>query len=197
MPHDLDSVFHCLTQPNKLWSRAEVLRKPCPVPDEPGIYAWYFEQIPPDVPVGMCHTLHGRTMLYVGISPSGRNGGENKSEQSLLTRIRTHFSGNADSSTLRLSLGCLLAEQLSISLRPKGRGGRLTFGAGEDVLSAWMAENAFVAWCPVEKPWEVEEQMIQRLDLPLNLQGNRDHSFYPILRAIRKKCKHAARVKGK
>jgi hypothetical protein len=57
-------------------------------------------------------------------------------------RIRYHYSGNAAGSTLRLNLGCLLAERLGIQLRRVGSGQRLTFAAGEARLSAWMADNA-------------------------------------------------------
>jgi hypothetical protein len=33
--------------PQRLWSRAEVLAHPCPVPRSGGVYAWYFRQLPP------------------------------------------------------------------------------------------------------------------------------------------------------
>ena len=39
--------FDPLLHPSKLWSRPEVLAKPCPVPNTAGIYAWYFQQFPP------------------------------------------------------------------------------------------------------------------------------------------------------
>jgi hypothetical protein len=29
----------------------------------------------------------------------------------------------------------------------------LTFAAGEARLSAWMADNAYVAWVETERPW--------------------------------------------
>jgi hypothetical protein len=45
-----------LLQPNRLWSQQEVLGNPSPVSREPGVYAWYFKEIPPGVPVGGCHT---------------------------------------------------------------------------------------------------------------------------------------------
>jgi hypothetical protein len=45
------------------------------------------------------------------------------SRQSLRTRIRYHFRGNAAGSTLRLSLGCLLG----LALRRVGSGARMTY----------------------------------------------------------------------
>jgi hypothetical protein len=41
-------------------------------------------------------------------------------------------------------LGCLLSEQLGLQLRPTGSTKRLTFVEGEDGLSGWMADNAYV-----------------------------------------------------
>ena len=32
----------------------------------------------------------------------------------------------------------------------------MTFGAGEQILSNWMSENAFVCWVEHPAPWEIE-----------------------------------------
>ena len=56
--------------------------------------------------------------------------------------IRYHYQGNAEGSTLRLTLGCLLSEELDIEVRRVGSGKRMTFAEGEGVLSQWMADNA-------------------------------------------------------
>ena len=82
---------------------------------------------------------------------------------------------------MRKTLGCLLAEELEIQLRRVGSGTRMTFGAGEQVLSAWMAENAFVSWVVRDAPWELEDDLIAALDLPLNLKGNQRHPFHRVL----------------
>jgi hypothetical protein len=39
--------------------------------------------------------------------------------------------------------------------------------AGEQALSAWMADNAFVSWVVRERPWELEDDLIAAVDLPL------------------------------
>lgn len=123
-------------------------------------------------------------MLYLGISPSRKN-----SKRNLAKRIREHFRGNAYGSTLRKTLGCLLSEQLGIRMQKVGNSGnRIHFAGGEDVLSEWMAENAYVTWAIVERPWEIEDQLICQLNLPLNLKGNKQHPFHPILSSVRKKC---------
>jgi hypothetical protein len=102
--------------------------------------------------------------------------------------------GNAEGSTLRLTLGCLLQEKLGIELRRVGSGSRMTFTIpGEEKLSAWLDENAFVCWYVHPRPWEPEEELIRIIPLPLNLQGNKSHPFHPVLSAIRSKAKEKAR----
>src|ERR1700722_7026268 len=61
-------------------------------------------------------------------------------------RSSARTCGNAEGSTLRLTLGCLLAGELGLELRRGGSGGRLTFCDGEARLSGWLAENALVTW---------------------------------------------------
>jgi hypothetical protein len=101
--------------------------------------------------------------------------------------------GNAYGSTLRLTLGCLLSDQLGIQLRRVGSGKRLTFtAAGEAVLSEWMDANAHVCWMACEEPWVVE-QIIRSVNLPLNLRDNDQHPYCVTLRACRAGAKARAR----
>ena len=172
-------------------SRAEVMSPPNPVPPSDGVYGWWFDEVPPGVPTASCVVRDGRTLLYVGISPKAppRNGAK-PSSQSLRTRIRQHYSLNAEGSTLRLSLGVLLAPVLGIELRRVGSGTRMTFSAGEQALSAWMDEHAFITWLVISAPWELEDRLISELDLPLNLADNGKHPFHNTLadkRALAKK----------
>jgi hypothetical protein len=69
----------------------------------------------------------------------------------------------------------------------------MTFGLGEGVLSAWMEENALVAWIVHPKPWIAEAQLIARLDVPLNLDGNLGNPFHPSLAAARGRAVDRAR----
>ena len=133
-------------------------------------------------------------LLYVGISPKAPPAIGRPSGQTLRSRVRYHYRGNAEGSTLRLTLGCLLEAELGIRLHRVGSGSRLTFTpAGEEELSRWMAENAFVAWAETSEPWAWEHQALATLDLPLNLSGNAHHSFHGVLRATRAAAKAAAR----
>jgi hypothetical protein len=129
--------------------------------------------------------------LYVGISPSPPPAnGRPPSRQNLRKRLRQHYARTAAASTLRRTLGCLLAGDLGLQLRHVGSSGRRTnFGRdGEQTLSDWMENNAFVSWVVRAQPWELERELIQALDLPLNLRGNERHPFYPLLAQERADC---------
>jgi hypothetical protein len=66
---DLRLVYPALLAPQRVWSRAEVLASPSPVPKSPGVYAWYFKKVPPLVPTAGALMIGGLTLLYLGISP--------------------------------------------------------------------------------------------------------------------------------
>src|SRR4051812_32113265 len=98
-----------LLTPPRLFTRDEVVMRPTPVPAAAGVYAWYVDEVPPQVPVDGCWPLVDPPLLYVGISPSRPPAnGRAASRQTLRTRVRYHFRGNAYGSTLRLTLGSLL-----------------------------------------------------------------------------------------
>jgi hypothetical protein len=184
---ELDAATLSFLAADRLPSRADVLARPCPVPTEPGVYGWWFRSLPASIDVTACETKDGLTLLYVGISPKKPpTNGALPSRQTLRTRLRKHYDGNASGSTLRKTLGCLLADELGLELRPTGPKGRLTFGAGEDELSAWMGANAFVSWVIHPRRWEIEDHLIATLDLPLNLQGNARNRFHPVLTKTRR-----------
>ncbi|MEV8114612.1 GIY-YIG nuclease family protein [Streptomyces xiamenensis] len=170
-----------LLEPGRLWAAGEVLGKPGPVPAVPGVYGWRFGAAPYDgLAVG--------ELLYVGIAP--RRMANRTSRQHLRSRVRYHFRGNAEGSTLRLTLGCLLG----LELRRVGSGRRMTFGVrGEAELSAWMAKHARVCWVAHPKPWLLESALISGLDLPLNLDQNKHNAFHPTLKALRAAARQRAR----
>jgi hypothetical protein len=181
--------------PVRVYSYEDVLYRPSPVPAQAGVYGWWFERLPPAVVADGCRQHQSLRLLYAGISPNRPPGnGRSPSKQNLRERIRYHYTGNAEGSTLRKTLGCLLADELGIELRRVGSGSRMTFVEGEQALSGWMAENAYVSWVTCDQPWELEHQLIAALDLPLNLQGNRHNRFHSELTAARARC--VARAKA-
>lgn len=164
------------------------------MPAVPGVYSWWFTSLPPRVEATSCVTALGATLLYVGISPKAPpKNGRPPSRQTMQSRVRYHYRGNAEGSTLRLTLGCLLAPELGFALRRVGSGKRFTFTIeGEAVLSDWMAENAHVAWQATPEPWVLEAEAIHGVALPLNLDQNKHHPFHPVLSQVRRDAKAAA-----
>jgi hypothetical protein len=49
-----------------------------------------------------------------------------------------------------------------------------------------MSDHALVSFVRHDRPWELEDELIRRLDLPLNLEGNSHNAFHPELTYIRK-----------
>lgn len=184
---DVDAVRSALTQTERLWSRHEVLATPSPAPARAGVYAWFFASLPGSVGSAGCIQVYDMTLLYLGIAPSSSS-----SSGDLRKRIRIHYRGNASRSTLRRSLGVLLADDLGLELRRHGASERLHFGDGEAPLSAWMAENAFVTWVANPEPWLVEATLIRSLPLPLNIDHS-THPFSPVLSQLRREAVRRAK----
>ena len=183
------SNFEALIQPKTLLKRQIALTNPSPIPTRSGLYAWYFREVPPAVPIDGCLVRDGLTLLYAGISPSSA-----KSRQSLRKRITYHYRGNAEGSTLRLTLGVLLAELSGFPLRRVGSGKRLTFThLGEQWLDDWMEQNAHVCWIEHPEPWTVEREFLEAVCLPLNIQDNRHHPFSTQLSELRSAAKREAK----
>ena len=181
-----------ITPPGRLFSRAEVLQCPSPVPRSNGLYAWYFREVPAVVPTDGCLTVNSCFLLYLGIAPDKAN--KPNSRASLLSRIRYHYRGNAEGSTLRRTLGVLLEEQSGFPLRRVGSGKRVTLThAGEQWLDDWMEKNAFVAWMMHPEPWTIEHELLRELSCPLNIDGNAHHLFYSIIKTMRTKALLRAR----
>jgi hypothetical protein len=177
-----------LLSPEKLFSRSEVLQKPCPVPLEPGVYGWYFNEVPAHVPLDGIHVHEGHLLLYVGIAPKKPSAAGKASSRTLRDRIRQHYRLNAYGSTLRLSIGSLLGLELRriASKRNPGTAKRMTFGLeGENRLNEWMEAHARVVWWPCAEPWIHEHSLLKELVLPLNLDANARSPFHSTLKEIR------------
>jgi len=198
---DDDANFQEIISPSPTNScnASEITRKgSCSVLKGKGLYAWYFRKFPQCIPTEGCRHYLWRgddyTLLYVGIVPSEPPESGKASKQTLYNRIQQHVNGNAYGSTLRLSLGCLLSNELGIQLRCINNRKRKTFTkVGEKRLTDWMCENALVVWTKYDKPWQKEVDFITRLSPPLNLECNKHHLFYAKLSAIRRQARETAR----
>lgn len=180
-----------LRDPVRLWSWPE-LRDAKALPARPGVYGWYFNALPTQVPTADCHRVGDWVLAYVGIAPRPPTRDGRASSQNLAKRIRTHFAGGAFGSTLRFSLGCLLSTPLGLDYRRFGR----SYGFvrdGEAHLSRWMHDHARVVFLVHETPWTEEERCIGSLSLPLNIKGNAHHPFHFGLSELRRLAMARAR----
>jgi hypothetical protein len=192
MPEPVTATAALLDAPRL--TREQVFAEPCPVPNEPGVYGWWFRGLPETLDVSGCEVRDGFALLHVGISPTPPPAnGRRPVSQDLRKRIRYHFGGsrgNAEGSSLRKTLGVVLAGELGLELRRIGSGRSITLAGGESVLNGWMAENALVSWVVQPEPWLVEEAVVAALKLPLNLQG--DDDFHPELKRLRREAMQRA-----
>lgn len=138
-----------------------------PPPRRPGVYGWYFDELPPYVTKDGCVPIKtGRWplrtkwhLLYIG-----------KAEYLRDRIVKHHIKGRhypkGTMSSLRLSLGCLLSSKLGLNLNYPPE----TFGKKEEKFNAWLKDHARITWIEVEteKLKAVETAAIKRYTLPLN-----------------------------
>lgn len=185
----MQDAFARLLSPDRLLDRSSALARPSPVPAASGLYAWFFRETPGHVPTVDCLRSDDLNLLYVGIAPS-----RSTSKSNLRKRIRQHYTADAYGSTLRQTLGVLLADQSGFPIRRVGNGDRKTLThLGEQWLDRWMDRNALVAWVEHPEPWEVEEKVFAEVPLPLNIQGNRHHPYSQRLKRLRIEANAKAR----
>jgi hypothetical protein len=181
------SGYQNLFVPTRLFTADDVIARPSAAPAAPGVYAWYFNEAPPLVNAAGCHRWQDLWLLYVGISPKAPSlNGRPPSRSTLKARLRTHYAGNAEGSTLRRTLG--------IELRRVGSGTRYTFtNPGEQLLDRWMRKHAFVTWLETEHPHKVESEVLASgIRLPLNIDGNPCREDVATLREVRLKARRRA-----
>lgn len=185
-------MIKAFSTPNIVYSRFDLQGSPRIIPAENGIYFWWIKNLPEIVPLEGCIQFGEYFLVYSGISPDKK--GKPNSKSTLRTRLKTHYFGNAEGSTLRRTLGILLAEQSNFPLRRVGSGKRMTFThLGEQWLDQWMGDNTRVSWLLDPEPWVIEENVINTVSLPLNLKGN-DHTFKSTLSTLRKEAIAQARI---
>lgn len=190
-----NATIEALLAPKRLHTVAETAAQVNGAPKKLGIYAWYFDTIPPGINASACHTVNGWSLLYTGISPKRPpTNGRVPSKSHIHQRLRTHFAGNASGSTLRLTLGCLLEQEIGTILRRVGTRERFTFtNPGERFLDGWMFTHARIVWAEHSAPWEPEEMLLASgLPLPLNIDGNPCVASIAPLKALRSAAKRRA-----
>lgn len=163
-------------------------------PKEGGIYAWWFAPGALPVPAREYATAEGFDLLYTGISPRKPTAAGKASTGNIRSRLRSHAKSDASWSTLRLSLGILLADDLGLTLALHAR--RVHWGTGEAVLSELMQRHARVSWVRDPAPWTAEEELLATANLPLNIDQHLHDPFSRELNQRRIDAKAAARSGG-
>lgn len=185
----MDDQLLPLLRPTTIMPVAKLIDQLDTIPAESGLYGCWFKTLPPQVPSAGCLQVDNWTLLHIGVSPSGHN---QKTTRHLRKRLADHLSGGANRSTLRMSLGCLLSEQLNLRLAPHGASKYLTFGAGEQRLSHWLQQHTGISWVVHSQPWSIKPDILNRYVLPLNIKAN-DHPFVATLKHLREQARLEAR----
>ncbi|WP_223624098.1 GIY-YIG nuclease family protein [Microbacterium sp. EST19A] len=177
-----------ILSPASLHAVAEVRSSPtCP-----GIYGWWMKRGALDIPDAPYQEKDGHQLLYVGISPRRPSAAGRTSKSTVRDRLVTHATKDASRSTLRRTLGVLLADDLGLTLGVHR--GREHYGSeGEALITQWLVANARVAWAVDPAPWEAEEEMLAQATLALNLDGRSD-AFARSISDRRKAAMAAARA---
>jgi hypothetical protein len=173
--------------PSTLFTVGDVIKKPSAAPDQAGIYAWWFDELP-NVPLQGAWEQGGFRLAYIGIA-SHRPG----SRRTLRQRLHNHCKGPIATSTLRRSLAAVLIDELD--LHAFVRAGKVKLPDAEETrLSDWLAAHGRVAWIANATPWVYETELLQSgPPLALNIRGN-NHAFVEKLLALRQQLSNDAEV---
>ena len=104
---------------------------------------------------------------------------------SLRRRALQHVVGDSRTSSLRMTVGALLAGDLDLD--PVGDGSRtyFNFGDGERRLTQWLCAHTRVAVHPCSQPFAIEKWLLREYAIPLNLSERKRHPFSKYLMALR------------
>lgn len=156
-------------------------------------HTWWFTPGALLVPAREYATADGFDLLYTGISPRKPTAAGKASTGNIRSRLRSHAKRDASWSTLRLSLGILLADDLDLTLALDQ--GRIHWGTGEAALTKWMQKHARVSWVRDPAPWDVEEELLAVENVPLNIDQHLHDPFSRGLNQRRIDAKAKARAK--
>jgi hypothetical protein len=186
MTHSLTAEVERFLKSSGKYRASEIRDSPALVPRQSGLYGWWFSSVPPGVPIERTLEADGSRLLYVGIAPRKPSRAGSKSTRTLRSRLLNHCRGPIGSSTLRRTLASLLRAELDLEIQP-ALSGKPTIGTdGEAKITAWLDQNARVAWTLDPEPWLVEDVLISGpTRLPLNIKGSTD-PFSADLKRLRK-----------
>ncbi|MER8583561.1 hypothetical protein NKG95_33665 [Mesorhizobium sp. M1423] len=178
--------FDTLLHPQRLIPAREVLADRSLIPDERGVYGWWFNCGLPGVPLDGTLRSGEHHLLYVGIAPRAPSKAGSESASTLQRRIcRNHLGNRIASSTLRRSLAWLLKAPLQFQISWNAAGKAIMSREDEDRLTGWMAVHAAMSFVRAEEPWQIETKLItEGPKLPLNIRDSA-HPFRQRLLTLR------------
>ncbi|WP_374619534.1 GIY-YIG nuclease family protein [Devosia sp.] len=186
LTHSL-SIAPTLLAPATFYSATAIAADPKLVPDEPGIYGWWFDDATLNVPDQDSIAVGSRRLLYLGIAPSAPSRSGAASKRTLRDRLKNHTRGPIATSTLRRTLTSLLGGQLGFGVVRLPSGKLAMSRDDEQRLTGWMTDHARVAWMVHPRPWEIESALIVGGPrLPLNIRESAD-PFRAELQAMRRR----------
>ena len=118
----------------------------------------------PDIGIPVIYTkFRDYEVIYVGLASTTLRDRD----------VEKHFNGNAGSSTLRKSLGCLFGYNLIPRDSHYNNNGKTKFNVtDESELSDWIKTNLLLFYYPNKEFDRIESLLIQALNPPLNLDKN-------------------------
>ncbi len=152
------------------------------IPDEPGAYAVFFDS-------GTCLLERSGYLDFDNVYPPSFDGFDllyvGATMDSLRRRAMQHVVGDSRTSSLRMTVGALLAGDLDLD--PVGDGSRtyFNFGDGERRLTQWLCAHTRVAVHPCPQPFAIEKWLLREYAVPLNLSERKRHPFSKYLMALR------------
>ena len=145
------------------------------IPEAPGNYIVTIRDINALPTLGhkiVTQQFRGQEIIYTGIS-----------KKNLYRRIwKNHIGSHAGSSTLRLTLGCLFGYTIIPRDKTAPNNGHVRFNTDDErELRAWMKKNLVFHFLPNDAPKELESELIEQFNPPLNL----DECTNPVNQEIR------------
>ena len=147
-----------------------------------GVYGLFFGRAPGPAPLQGCLVRDGLSLLYIGTAGAdqGKNG-------TLRNRLGDHhLGGNERRSTVCQTLAALMPEVAGAAVARNERG-RIKFhtsGEGAARMRQWMDQNIAACWIADPRPADLEIDLVQYYQPPLNIEFNR-HRFVMELQALR------------
>lgn len=151
-----------------------------------GLYSWWADDTARSIIAAQLGVPIPR-LIYAGQAGATRWPSGTKSNATLASRVRTnHISGNASSSTFRLTISAILLEPLGLVVAKPGRLER----DDNRRVSDWIKEHLRVAIVPYhdrDSLGRIESEVLDLLDPPLNLEGRPPTDSRTLLSSLRKR----------